>query len=80
MARGDRAAGAPAAGATELARQLAGAPPAEVLSLGERELTHLADAIAAARRRQAAELAAAGERALRFVPRLLRGPLMRVLA
>ena len=40
---------------------------------------HLADSVQAARRRQAAELAAAGEQALGHVPRLLRGPIRKIV-
>lgn len=70
----------PGSGRAALERELRGAPPAglERLSDGERE--HLADLIAGARHRQAAELSAAADRALRFVPRLLRGPIRKVLS
>lgn len=60
---------------SELRRPL----PAGLAALGADELDHLAQAVTRARRNQAAELAAAGERGLRFVPRLVRGPLKKVL-
>ena len=43
------------------------------------DIEHLGEAVAAARHRQAAELRAAAEGGLRFVPRMLRGPLRKVL-
>jgi hypothetical protein len=64
----------------ELADELGGAAaPPDVARLPAAELEHLAGLIAGARHRQAAEIAAAGERALSFVPRLLRGPLRKAL-
>ena len=63
----------------ELARELRGPVPSEVARLSTSELSHLAGLIADARHRQAAEIAAAGERGLSFVPRLLRGPLRKAL-
>lgn len=62
-----------------LAAELGAPLPAAIRTLDSDHLDHLADAMAHARRRQSAELAQAGERALRFVPRLLRGPLRKVL-
>lgn len=74
----------PAGRAAEAVRRLEDelrAPvPAGVARLTAAEVDHLTSAVAAARQRQAAELMAAGERALSFVPRLLRGPLRKVLA
>jgi hypothetical protein len=49
-----------------------------VARLADEDLLHLAQAIAAARRRQADELEAAGAQAFRLVPRLLRGPIRRL--
>lgn len=66
-------------GLAALASQLRDTPPEGLGQLAERDLHHLADAIRAARTRQAAALDAAGESAFRYVPRLLRGPIRRVL-
>jgi hypothetical protein len=63
----------------ELARELRGPVPSGVAALGAGERRHLAGLIADARHRQAAEIAAAAERGLSFVPRLLRGPLRKAL-
>lgn len=65
--------------AARLETELGARPPQALVELEDDHLEHLAGVIAAARRRQAAELAAAGERGLRFVPRLLRGPLRKAL-
>lgn len=61
-----------------LEHQLGGSVPPAVAALEDAELTTLAGAVGAARRRQAAELAAAGDKALGLVPRLLRGPVKRM--
>lgn len=66
-------------GAQRLESTLGAPLPEGVRRLEPRHLEHLATTVREARRRQAAELAAAGERSLRFVPRLLRGPLRKVL-
>jgi len=63
----------------DLARELRGPVPSEVASLRGQDLEHLAGLIADARHRQAAEIAAAAERGLSYVPRLLRGPLRKAL-
>ena len=69
MADGDR-----------LEQELRASPPAGLLHvLSSGEVEHLADVVAAARRRQAAAIATAGEHGLRFVPRLLRGPIRKAL-
>ncbi|MFZ1997185.1 MAG: hypothetical protein WAU75_23925 [Solirubrobacteraceae bacterium] len=47
--------------------------------LSDQELADLAAAVADARHRQAAALTEAGERALSHVPRLLRGPIKRIV-
>jgi hypothetical protein len=47
-------------------------------NLDDDHLRDLADAVAAAKRRQAAEIAAAGDQALRHVPRLLRVAIRKV--
>ena len=64
---------------SELTGELRAHPPAAVAGLAEAELRHLADAIRAARSRQAAELEHAGEQAFGYIPRLLRGPIRRIL-
>lgn len=64
---------------TALEAELRGPIPQGLRALETSELKRLADAIHLARRRQAAELAAAADRSLRFVPRLLRAPLRKVL-
>jgi hypothetical protein len=50
-----------------------------VAGLADAQLLNLSEAVTAARRRQAAELAAAGDQALRHIPKLLRVPLRKVL-
>jgi hypothetical protein len=47
-------------------------------ALDDASLTRLSEAVRAARQRQAAELAAAGDKALALVPRLLRGPVRKM--
>jgi predicted amidohydrolase YtcJ len=59
--------------------QLRAKPPEGLSSLSEEELEDLTDAIREARRRQAAELHAAGERALDHIPWLLRSPIRKVM-
>ena len=66
------------AGRRALEAQLGTRVPNGVARLPEAELQDLAEAIRAARRRQAAALAEAGERALSRIPRLLRGPVRKV--
>ena len=63
----------------ELEVQLGATPPKGVAALSDDELGHLAEAIRAARHRQAAELQAAGEKAFGHIPRLLRGPIRKVM-
>jgi hypothetical protein len=63
-----------------LEAELRSAPPAGLARLEEAELRDLAHAIRDARHRQAAEVEAVGDRALSFVPRLLRGPIRRIVA
>jgi hypothetical protein len=53
--------------------------PAGLAGLTDDHAVHLADAIAAARKRQRAALAQASESGLAFVPRVLRGPVKKVL-
>jgi hypothetical protein len=62
-----------------LQQQLGAAPPNSLGTLKPDDLQDLADAVLAARRRQTHELAAAGDAAFGHVPRLLRGPIRKVL-
>ena len=64
---------------TTLCAQLRGPAPDGLRELSDDELSHLAEAIADAQNRQAAALAEAGNRALSHVPRLLRGPIKRIV-
>ena len=54
-------------------------PPAGLEALDERMLVTLAAAIREAEEHQRSELVAAGDRALRHVPPLLRGPVRKAL-
>lgn len=62
-----------------LEAQLGAKPPAGLASLAAEELKDLADAIAGARRAQAAELHTAGEKAYAQIPWLLRGPIRKII-
>jgi hypothetical protein len=62
-----------------LRAQLGETAPDALRALTEEELRDLGAAIADARHRQAAALAEAGDRALGHIPRLLRGPIKRVV-
>ena len=62
------------AGRRALKEQLGNRLPKGTTALADEELQDLAEAVRAARRRQAKALADAGERALNKIPRLLRGP------
>lgn len=62
-----------------LRAQLGGTAPDGCRQLSAEELGDLAGAIRTARHRQAKALAAAGERALGHVPRLLRGPVRKIV-
>ncbi len=64
---------------TDLAALLGSEPPAGLARLEADELDDLTAAIRDARRRQAAEIEGVGDRALSFVPRLLRGPIRRIV-
>ena len=64
---------------SQLREQLSGDVPEAVSRLGEAELRDLMHAIRDARHREGEALAAAGERALERVPRLLRGPIRKVV-
>ncbi len=69
----------PKQGFQALAAELRATPPDGLRKLSAADLNDLAAAVRDVRTRQGAELAAAGEQSLRFIPRLLRGPLRRVL-
>ena len=62
-----------------LEAQLRGKAPEGLSRLHAEQLQHLAQAVREARHRQAAELEAAGDQALRHIPKALRVPLRRVL-
>lgn len=62
-----------------LERRLGAGLPAGVAGLPADHLRDLLSAIDEARHRQAAELAAAGEQAFGHIPRLLRGPIRRIM-
>jgi hypothetical protein len=62
-----------------LEAELRASAPRAIKQLSDDQLQDLAAAVREARHRQAAELTAAGEKALGHVPRLLRAPVRRVL-
>lgn len=62
-----------------LESQLQAKPPEGLSPLTGEELEDLAGAVREARHRQAAELQAAGEKAFGHIPRLLRGPIRKVM-
>lgn len=62
-----------------LSAQLRGTAPDALRQLSDHELRDLGAAVADARHRQAAALAEAGDRALGHIPRLLRGPIKRIV-
>jgi hypothetical protein len=66
-------------GIQALDAQLRASAPAGVRRLADEHLVDLAEAIKAARRRQAAELATAGDQALTHIPRVLRGAVRKAL-
>ena len=66
-------------GQAELTEQLRATPPPTVARLPSEDLQHLAGVIRSARHRQAAELQAAGDQAFNLVPRLLRGPIKKIV-
>lgn len=63
----------------QLSALLGGRAPNSLRSLQPAQLKDLAAAIKVARRRESEALAAAGDRALSFIPRLLRGPIRKVV-
>jgi hypothetical protein len=65
-------------GLRALETELRAPAPQSLEVLSDAQLHDLAAAVRDARRRQADELTAAGEKALRHIPRLLRGPIRRV--
>ena len=62
-----------------LEAQLGSKPPRGLVALSEAELRDLTEAIRDARHHQAAELQAGGEKAFGHIPRLLRGPIRKVV-
>jgi hypothetical protein len=62
-----------------LEAQLGSSVPRGVRALSEAELKDLAQAVESARRRQTASLIEAGDRALNRIPRLLRGPVKKIV-
>jgi hypothetical protein len=66
-------------GLEALTNQLGESPPEAVAALPTERLEHLAEAVRVARRRQAAELSAAGNQALQKLPRILRAPIRRLV-
>jgi hypothetical protein len=65
-------------GIRALRRELRGDVPLGLAELDSEHLNQLAEAVADAKRRQAAEIAAAGDQALKYVPRLLRVAIRKV--
>jgi hypothetical protein len=66
-------------GLQALEQELGGAVPPGLAGLESGDLHDLAAAVAEARRRQAAEIAAAGDQALNHVPRILRIAIRKVM-
>lgn len=62
-----------------LTEQLRDRPPEALGALADEHLAHLASRIEMARRHQAEQLQAASVRALDRVPRLLRGPVKKIV-
>ena len=62
-----------------LTAQLGQTPPSGLRALTDEQLLDLAAAVEAARHRQAASLAEAANRALGRIPRLLRGPVRKIV-
>lgn len=62
-----------------LEQQLGSKVPGGLAALAAEEIGDLAQAVRDARHRQAAELQAAGEKAFGHIPRLLRGPIRKVM-
>jgi hypothetical protein len=66
-------------GLESLTDQLRTPPPAGIAGLSREHQTHLAEALRSARRRQAEQLQAASDQALEHIPRLLRGPVKKIV-
>ena len=66
-------------GLKALEAQLRGPAPQGLRQLSDEQLADLAQAIRDTRRRQAAELRTAREQSLSHIPKLLRGPVRRVV-
>lgn len=66
-------------GLQALEGQLGASPPAGLRRLSQAQLEELADAVRGAQRRQAAELAAAGDQAFGHIPWLLRKPIRKLM-
>lgn len=62
-----------------LDEQLGAPAPRAFAALSPDQVRDLAESVQAARHRQAAELAAAGDQALRHIPKLLRIPVRKVV-
>lgn len=62
-----------------LESELRAEAPDGVSALSKKELEDLGEAVREARHRQAAELHASGERAFDHIPRLLRGPIRKMM-
>jgi hypothetical protein len=67
-------------GLKALEAELRATIPDGVRAIGDEHLKDLADAVTAVRHRQMAALAAAGDRALGHVPKLLRGPIRKIVS
>jgi hypothetical protein len=63
----------------ELRAQVRADPPPGLGALTSEELHDLTAAVRDARRRQAAELQAAGDKAYGHIPRFLRGPIRKIV-
>jgi len=66
-------------GLQALEAQLGAPPPDGLRRLSQDQLEELADAVRGARRRQAAELAAAGDQAFGQIPWVLRKPIRKLM-
>jgi hypothetical protein len=66
-------------GLTSLTNQLRDQPSDAVKGLADEHVTHLATALRAARHRQAEQVQAASDQALARIPRLLRGPVKKIV-
>ncbi len=64
---------------TRLEQEFGGALPPGLAALSPVDAAHLVDAVEAARARQIAALRSATDSGLDFVPKLLRGPVKKVL-